>query len=511
MTTVHTGQISLTTTPEKLVSWKSIAKYFECDERTAKRWERERALPVHRAPGGKRSGVFAYVSELDSWLNNGMRTGRSTNRRGEDGPGLINPGSSAVQAGFAGTVAVARSDTAQPARIGGKRIIKRSLIWTATGGAALFLAAASVFLTHKDRRDNAPVLKASEASSAGLRPAPAADAEALYLQGRYFWNLRSATSLSKATSLYMQAIAKDPSYAEAYAGLAETYDLLPQFGQADLGDSLKKAEEAANRAIALNPNLAAAHRALAFARFYWDWDISGSDAEFRRAIALDPNSPETHQWYASTLENRLEGVECLKQINEALRLNPTSAAIAVDAALMEEEFGADPNQGIRRLRELEQTQPVLSTPSYFLKQIYFAEGDYPAYIAELRRIASITRQPFDAEMARVATRGWLRAGKSGMLEEIAGVQKTAFERGTESGFWLGQTYLLLGRPKEALPYFRASLANHFILLIAMEDCNWAKKFDTDPGYADLYTQIRQRMHGQVAHPSVMPGSFRLPE
>ena len=118
MTTVHTGQISLTTTPEKLVSWKSIAKYFECDERTAKRWERERALPVHRAPGGKRSGVFAYVSELDSWLNNGMRTGPPTNRRGEDGPGLINP-VLPPPAGLAGTIAMAgRRRPSRPVQAG---------------------------------------------------------------------------------------------------------------------------------------------------------------------------------------------------------------------------------------------------------------------------------------------------------------------------------------------------------------------------------------------------------
>jgi tetratricopeptide (TPR) repeat protein len=196
--------------------------------------------------------VFAYVSELDSWLNNGMRTGRPATRADEHNPAKIRPDSSTALAGLAGTIAMA-GETALPARTGRQRIIRQSLIWTATGVAALFLATASVFLTHKDRRDNAPVLTASEASSAGLHHAPAADAEDLYLQGRYFWNLRSATSLSKATSLYMQAIAKDPSYAEAYAGLAETYDLLPQFGQADLGDSLRKAEEAAERAIALNP------------------------------------------------------------------------------------------------------------------------------------------------------------------------------------------------------------------------------------------------------------------
>lgn len=97
-----------------------------------------------------------------------------------------------------------------------------------------------------------------------------------------------------------------------------------------------------------------------------------------------------------------------------------------------------------------------------------------------------------------------------MLGEIIGLQKEAFKRGTEPGFWVGQTYLLLGEPEEALPYFKASLDEHFILLISMQDCDWAKKLDPYPGYADLYAQILQRTHGQIAHPSVIPQSFRLP-
>lgn len=73
MSTSRTGQAAVSESPLKLVSWKSIANYFDCDERTAKRWECERGLPVHRMPGERRSGVFAYSSELDSWLQTGMK------------------------------------------------------------------------------------------------------------------------------------------------------------------------------------------------------------------------------------------------------------------------------------------------------------------------------------------------------------------------------------------------------------------------------------------------------
>jgi tetratricopeptide (TPR) repeat protein len=341
---------------------------------------------------------------------------------------------------------------------------------------------------------------------------PNAGAEALYLQGRYLWSLRTADSLPKAIDAFTRALIADPAYAEAYAGLAESYDLLPQYAHGDLAGNFARAKAAADRAIELNPNLAAAHRAKAFALFFWDWDIPGSEAEFRRALALDPNSAQTHQWYASTLLNRLDGAECLRQIDEARQLNPESAAIATDAAFMHEEFDDDPDDSIRSLQRLEKTQPTLLTPSYFLMTIDFARGEYPAYIAELHRLASITKQPDDISMADAAARGWAMGGRAGLLDETAEVQKKEFEHGTEPGFLLGQRYVLLGRPREALPYFKASLNEHLILLITMQDCGWSKKLSQEPGYAALFAQIHDQMHGgRIAHPSMLPVAFRLPQ
>jgi tetratricopeptide (TPR) repeat protein len=381
----------------------------------------------------------------------------------------------------------------------------------AAGGATLLLATAAL-LTYGyrySRPSKAPL--ADGIPGPGLR-VPPAGAEDLYLQGRYYWNLRTADSLTKAIDDYTEAIVKDPSYAEAYAGLAESYDLLPQFAQVNPAVAFVRAEAAADRAIQLKPDLAAAHRAKAFALFFWNWDISGSDAEFRRALALDPNSAETHHWYASTLLNRLEGAECLKQIDEALRLSPSSAAIATDAALMHEEFGPDSEASRKRLLDIEQTQPTLLTPSYFLASIDFARGDYPGYIEQLHRTASISRQPDDIALADAATRGWEQDGRTGLLKEIVEVQKKAFKRGTESGYRIGQTYLLLGRSREALPYFKASFNQHYILLITMEQCAWSRKLSDDAEYAALFAQIREQMHGGgPAHPSTLPDSLDLPQ
>jgi tetratricopeptide (TPR) repeat protein len=497
--------------PRKLQSWKAIAGYFDCDERTAKRWERERGLPVHRAPGGKRSGVFAYHSELDAWLQSGgsEESLYFSALAKEKAPEVRDVPSVTAESQIGSRLASAPI-SAHPQS--GRRLAPGSWPVWISASVAISILAVAAFLIH--RYQHSTTLESSRvgALSSALRHVPAPGAEELYLRGRYFWNLRTVDSLSKAIDAYTQAIVKDPSYAEAYAGLAESYDLLPQFANANLAGAFARAENAADRAIELNPKLAAAHRAKAFALFFWDWDIPGSDAEFQRALALDPKSAETHHWYASTLLNRLEGAESVRQIDEALRLSPTSAAIATDAALIHADFGDNLNASMRALQEMEQTQPNLLTPSSFLAGINFAKGDYPAYLAELRRIASITHHPDDIAAADGAVRGWARAGKAGMLEAMISIRRAAFDRGTETGFGLGQTYLMLGRPKEALPYFKASLDEHFILLMTMQNCDWAKKLSNDPSYAALFALIRDRMHGSnTAQPLVTPISFRLPQ
>jgi hypothetical protein len=492
-----------------LISWKSIAAYFDCDERTAKRWELERGLPVHRAPGEKRSRVFAYVSELESWLQSNTlerhpQFEASTDKRHPEdiGAQLVPVESSDANGTALAPPAAAASQDKFP-------ISRRWPLWVAISTFTL-AAITTAQVMQLSRFINQPDSRNVHVSANTLRHAPAGGAEELYLRGRYYWNLRTADGLAEALRAYTQATLKDPDYAEAYAGLAETYDLLPQFGGADVGKSLTNAKAAAEHALALNPDLASAHTAKAFALFYWDWDIEGSDSEFKRALELDPDSPHTHHWYASSLADRLEGSDCLQQIDDALRLNPTSAAIAADAAFFHANFG-DFDAGMKKLKEIERTQPTLATPTYFFREVDFAQGDYPGYIAETRRYALITQAPDDVAMADAVDHGWAQANSRGLLEARVRILKASFDRGEESGFWLGEALLLLGRQKEALPYFNASLNRHFILLITMQECPWAAKLSKDPGYAALFTQIHERMrHGYPAHPAVVPIKLCLP-
>jgi len=464
-------------------------------------------MPVHRVPGGKRGYVFAYPSELDAWLQavqvrhpEFQTDGTVTSLRGEP----------AFQ-GAGGTLVATVGDLVSLPGLRPPKSVHRKVIWGVTFAAAVLVLATIARILVVRNGDRSAVGQGLS-SLAASHHVPAAGAEELYLQGRYFWSLRTADGLSKSINAFTEAIVKDPSYADAYAGLAESYDLLPEFVYADLDDSLRRAEDAANRAIALNPNLAAAHRAKAFALYFRDWDIAGSDAEFQRALALDPGSAETHQWYASSLECREEGAEALKQIAEARRLNPASAAIAAEAALLQADFG-DLDAGIKALNDIEQTQPSLSSPASFLAIIDFAIGDDAGYIANLQRYASITGNPSDLALADAVARGWAQAGKAGLLEARVKGLKLAFDHGSESaGFYLAQTLVMLGRPKAALPYFKASLNSHIVVLTMLRDCPWAKPLLNDPDYVPFFAEIRARQHGGYPHhPSSIRVTLRVPK
>src|SRR5271170_5208646 len=138
MTATRTVQARVLENPQKLVSWKSIAAYFDCDVRTAKRWERERGLPVHRAPGGKRSGVFAYLSELDSWLRTGVHEPKLLS-------GVLAE-ESEVQPAIEGKPALLSA----PLPSGGRWASRRWPTWTAATVAILLVAAAAL-LIHRDQ------------------------------------------------------------------------------------------------------------------------------------------------------------------------------------------------------------------------------------------------------------------------------------------------------------------------------------------------------------------------
>jgi len=155
------------------------------------------------------------------------------------------------------------------------------------------------------------------------------EAYQLYLKGRFFWNKRNREGLLRAIDYFQQAIRVDPRYAVAYAGLADCYNLLDDWGKTPPRDSFPKARAAAEKALALDDSLAEAHTSLAMVHQSYDWDWAAAEQEFKRAIELNPNYPTVHQWYGMFLASLQRFKEAESEVKRAEQLDPLSPIIAM--------------------------------------------------------------------------------------------------------------------------------------------------------------------------------------
>jgi tetratricopeptide (TPR) repeat protein len=455
----------------RIDSWKEIAAFFGRDERTVKRWEKERGLPVHRLPG-ERGGVFAWSHELTLWLNS------TTVANPEPIPSALPPVSAPEPS----------LDTKPELSAPPPPPHRRSALLSV---AVLVLALIAISLyafrflrrpTHESGSPNIP---------AHHRPDP--EAEQLYLKGRYYWSRRTEGSLNQAVDAFTQAVVHDSDYAQAYAGLAECYDIMPEFTSMPRSEAFPRAIAAARKAVALDDSLAEAHRALGFALFYWDWKVPAALGEYQRALELDPRDEEAHHWYATSLMMLGRYPEAMSEIDKAQQLNPASRSILSDQALIR-FWAGDRSPAVEKLREIERAEPdFLSAPRY-LAGLDFAEKDYRGFVDQSKSLAALSKDAQLLAVANAAQRGLSKGGERGMLEAMRVAQQQFFDAGQSSGFELARTCALLGRKKEAIASLKAAIANHdYMVLNIATDPDFAL-LNGDPDFEEVQRQIIARMY-----------------
>jgi eukaryotic-like serine/threonine-protein kinase len=202
-----------------------------------------------------------------------------------------------------------------------------------------------------------------------------------YLKGRYWWNKRTGESINKGIDYFQQAIAKDPNYALAYDGLADSYLILGSNGLADQKEALPKAKEAAQRALELDPTLAEAHASIADIYMINDWNWSGAEEEFQKAIQLNPNYATAHQWYGLELlyTGRIE--ESTAEIKRALELDPLSVIININMGIIFRDTHQY-DKAIEQFRKTVELDPDSPTTHYSLGAAYLDKSMYKEAIAE---------------------------------------------------------------------------------------------------------------------------------
>ena len=217
-----------------------------------------------------------------------------------------------------------------------------------------------------------------------------------YLKGRYYWNLRTDDGLIKSIANYDDAIAADSRYALAYSGRADSYALLGsrRLGAIGYHEAMREAKAAAKKAVALDPTLAEAHLSLAFVKFQFDWDWQGAEKDFRRAIALNPNSAVSHSRYAMYLATRSRMSEAMSQIDRARELDPLSPIIPTAKGRLL-HFQRKYDEAIEHHRQALAIEPDFVEAHFNLGMIYEQKSMFAEAIAEFRTVIRIAgRAPF---------------------------------------------------------------------------------------------------------------------
>jgi eukaryotic-like serine/threonine-protein kinase len=205
----------------------------------------------------------------------------------------------------------------------------------------------------------------------------------LYLQGRYQWNKQTLEGLQESIDYFQQAVQKDPRYALAYAGQADSYAQLADFNVLPTREVLPKVKSAAARSLELDEAGAEAHTSLAWARFH-EWDWADAEKEFKRAIELNPSYPTAHSWYGEYLMVLGRFDEALVEMNRASELNPLSPGL--NLALGYRFYYA--HQYPEAVEQIQKTLAMDATfvPAHvYLGRAYEQKGTYPEAIAEMRK------------------------------------------------------------------------------------------------------------------------------
>jgi serine/threonine-protein kinase len=298
------------------------------------------------------------------------------------------------------------------------------------------------------------------------------EAYELYAKGRFFWDQRGA-GIGKAIEYFKRALARDPNYAQAYAGIADGYSLLGFYGFLPSKDAFPQAVENAKKALELDGRLAEAHSTLGFVHLFYDWDYSKAEHEFRKAIELNPGYAPAHYWYSAVLLVTGRSDEALRENERAIEVDPLS--IQAHTQYGWELVGLrDYDRSITQLKRALELNPNYALAHWLLAMCHCHQSKYEDAIAESRNAVDLSgNNPW-----MMAQLGWVY-GKSGRIAEARQVlteltEKSKLQYVRPSMF--AQIHMGLGEYDQAFTWLDRGYEERDI---------WMTILNLDPAFDDL--------------------------
>ena len=300
-------------------------------------------------------------------------------------------------------------------------------------------------------------LSGSEKTAMSKKPTANPEAYKLYLKGRFFWNKRTAADLRRAIDYFNQAIAKDPNYALAYAGLAQSWKLLPAFNGGAPQDCFPQAESAARKALALDDTLSDAHAALASLKGLNGFDYPGAVAEYERTLQLNPNDATAHQWFANdTLANIGQNEREVAVMKRAVELDPLSLIINSNLGWAYIHAGRL-DGAVAQFRKTVEMDGSFYYARYGLALALELKGAIPEAIAEYQKTISISD---DSVPLGMLGRLYAAHGRKDEAQKILQQLRQIREQQYIPAYSLALVYLGLGDRNEALNWLEQGYREH---------------------------------------------------
>ena len=314
------------------------------------------------------------------------------------------------------------------------------------------------------------------------------EAYELYLKGRYYWNKRTLKDFDTAISYFNQAIAKDPGYALAYAGLADTYTLLPEYGGGNQRENLLKSNAAARKALELDATLAGPHAVLGNNEIE-EWNFAAGEAEFKKAFELDPNDATAHQWYAAdigTLGGREQ--EAIAEMNRAHQLDPLSLEISSEAGAIH-FFARQYDEMNAVCKKVVVENPAFAGGHRCLADSYWLKRMYPQAIEESKILGQLSGDPHASEFALALERGFRSGGWNRALLNGIETAKAQYKSGIWSAYDIADLYAQLGDKEQAFQWLNTAYQEHDSRLTSLKTTPSFDLIRSDPRFAELVRKV----------------------
>jgi len=310
------------------------------------------------------------------------------------------------------------------------------------------------------------------------------EAYQLYLKGRYQWNKGTEDSVKNSIEYFRQAIERDPTYALAYAGLADAYSSSSE-NYLPPKEVMPKAKDAANRALQLDPLLAEAHTALGAILRDFDWDWADAEREFRSAIESNPNYAEAHHQYGWLLGDVGRNAEARKEMERAQQLDPLSLTIGVDSNVpyyLAREY----DRSIQQSRKVLEFDPSFYLSHYTVGWAAIQKRDFATAFAELQKARSLEDKPWI-----IGTLGYAYAvsGDSKRTQTVLKELNQLAQHRRVTPFWIAMIYMALDDKNHAFQLLDRCYEERSPWLVWLKTDPALDPLRSDPRFADLLRRI----------------------